>query len=342
MKLTSRKFTSKKLTSGKLARPANRVARGKRGKSALLLADDMAAGEGEKRDQRSLVLRAVASRLADKLVAHVDLVHVEDNSFYPARDPRLALLFERYTREREGELSAGAGQITGSAHSILLRGNPATEILRLAAKRGAYELVVVGTQGRKGVERLLVGSVAEEVIRNSPIPVMTVGPLAREESEGFLSGKKLRIFLPTSLTKNSDRAEAYALSLAARLEAELVYFHSLYEGLHPLLQSVYSLPSSSRDLGSLLDDLKSRAAKALEKRMAGARRKKVAAECVLDDGYNHADAAILREAEKAGAGLVVMGTHGRSFLGGAFFGRTARGVVLRSRVPVITVRSRGA
>lgn len=55
----------------------------------------------------------------------------------------------------------------------LLRGDPATEIARLAVESGAG-LIVVGTHGRSGLSRLLVGSVAEGVMRAAPCPVVTV------------------------------------------------------------------------------------------------------------------------------------------------------------------------
>lgn len=55
----------------------------------------------------------------------------------------------------------------------LLRGKPADEIIRLATDEGV-SLIVMGTQGRTGVGRLLMGSVAEEVLRRAPCPVLTV------------------------------------------------------------------------------------------------------------------------------------------------------------------------
>lgn len=58
-------------------------------------------------------------------------------------------------------------------HHILLDGDPATEIVRYATDAG-MDLIVMGTHGRSGLERLLVGSVTEKVLREAPCSVMAV------------------------------------------------------------------------------------------------------------------------------------------------------------------------
>lgn len=58
-------------------------------------------------------------------------------------------------------------------HHVLLEGDPATEIVRYTADAG-IDLIVMGTHGRSGLERLLVGSVTERVMREAPCSVMAV------------------------------------------------------------------------------------------------------------------------------------------------------------------------
>jgi len=58
-------------------------------------------------------------------------------------------------------------------HHVLLEGDPATEVVRYAAD-AAIDLIVMGTHGRSGLERLLVGSVTERVMREAPCSVMAV------------------------------------------------------------------------------------------------------------------------------------------------------------------------
>jgi nucleotide-binding universal stress UspA family protein len=65
---------------------------------------------------------------------------------------------------------------------LLQEGDPATEILRTAQENGC-DLIVMGTHGRTGVRRLLMGSVAEQVLRKSACPVLTVkAPYGMPES----------------------------------------------------------------------------------------------------------------------------------------------------------------
>lgn len=66
---------------------------------------------------------------------------------------------------------------------LILRGDPAGEILRVA-NRGKCDAIVMSTHGRTGLSRLVMGSVAEEVVRHAPCPVMTVRtPVALVEDE---------------------------------------------------------------------------------------------------------------------------------------------------------------
>ncbi len=58
---------------------------------------------------------------------------------------------------------------------VLEKGDVVETILRVAQEKGA-DLIVIGTHGRKGLDRILFGSVAEGVVKNSPVPVVTLNP----------------------------------------------------------------------------------------------------------------------------------------------------------------------
>ena len=59
--------------------------------------------------------------------------------------------------------------------TIVMQGDPAEEILKYIASE-KVDLVIMGTHGRKGLDRILFGSVANQVVQNSPAPVLTINP----------------------------------------------------------------------------------------------------------------------------------------------------------------------
>ena len=67
------------------------------------------------------------------------------------------------------------------AESILAKGSPAQEILA-AADRTKGDLIVMGTHGRRGMSHVLLGSVAEKIVRLSPVPVLTIRGKEREQA----------------------------------------------------------------------------------------------------------------------------------------------------------------
>jgi nucleotide-binding universal stress UspA family protein len=68
-------------------------------------------------------------------------------------------------------INALAGDV--KVETAILEGHPAAEIVKFAAAK-KIDLIVIGTQGKKGLERLLLGSVAEEIIRSAPCKVLVV------------------------------------------------------------------------------------------------------------------------------------------------------------------------
>jgi nucleotide-binding universal stress UspA family protein len=123
----------------------------------------------------------LASRLAKQNSATVCLLSVIGEPLIPAPElPPVPLLpnprLESQCRER---LEAIAREkLAGVRHEVLVAsGNAAPEILNLAAER-KIDLIVMGTHGRTGLKLFLLGSVAERVVRESPVPVLTTHPRA--------------------------------------------------------------------------------------------------------------------------------------------------------------------
>jgi nucleotide-binding universal stress UspA family protein len=86
---------------------------------------------------------------------------------------------ENAAKERLGTTLALVLKRLRKAESVLVRGPAAIEVLTVADRLKA-DLIVMGTHGRHGVSRLFLGSVAEKVVRGSPVPVLTMRLNARE------------------------------------------------------------------------------------------------------------------------------------------------------------------
>lgn len=87
------------------------------------------------------------------------------------------------------------------------------------------DLIVMGTHGRRGIQRLLLGSTAELIFRTAPCPVLTVGPAVAPQPEEGLKIKQ--ILFATDLSKPTEYAAAYALSFAQEFGARVTFLHVL-------------------------------------------------------------------------------------------------------------------
>ena len=119
--------------------------------------------------------------------ARLLIVHVEEVSTATGE----GMLHAGIPREDPEELGRRLQAVVpedfdGPCEHLLLEGEPATEIVRAAEAEGA-ELIVLGTHGRTGLARLLMGSVAEQVVRHASCPVLIVkdpGLARRRPSDG--------------------------------------------------------------------------------------------------------------------------------------------------------------
>ena len=105
-------------------------------------------------------------------------------------------------------------------HLVMLEGDVAQSILECARDR-EVDLIIVGTHGRGGLGKMLMGSVAEHVFRQSPVPVITVGPHLRQPRKGLARN----MLVAADFTPAAERAAQYAAALAREHNAKLTLLH---------------------------------------------------------------------------------------------------------------------
>ncbi len=115
-------------------------------------------------------------------------------------------------------------QLVGVPHeTILVRGDAVWPPVEKALSECEIDLVVLGTHGRIGAIKLLLGSVAEEIFRRASVPVLTIGPSVRK---GFHSGGQFRrVLFATDFTTEAQAAVPYAISMAQENQARLLLLH---------------------------------------------------------------------------------------------------------------------
>lgn len=124
----------------------------------------------------------VAADLAKALGAHLTLVHIHDIPLFGF--PEVPVLLGEgeeavlaFARTEMKRLIEGLKERGVVAESVIQKGAPAADVISVGKAIGA-DLIVIGTNGRRGVERALLGSVTERIVRTSPIPVLVVPPPA--------------------------------------------------------------------------------------------------------------------------------------------------------------------
>jgi nucleotide-binding universal stress UspA family protein len=186
------------------------------------------------------------------------------------------------------------------------------------------DLVVMGTHGRSGFDRFLVGSVTARVMRNAPCPVLTVPPHAPDSpSEMVAKG----VVCPVDFSPASLQAFGFARDLARRAGASLTLLHVL-EWLpeeEPRALAHFNVPEYRQ---YLMDDARQR----LDALVAEGPPLEGGTQVEIAVGRAHRQ--ILEVAAAKSAGLIVMGAQGR---GGPAFGSSTEQVVRAASCPVLIV-----
>jgi len=201
------------------------------------------------------------------------------------------------------------------------------EIL-VQAQRLHADLIVLGTHGRSGFERLFLGSVAEKVLRKAQAPVMTVPPGTRDAMDRGPAAFA-RILCALDFSDCSKAALEYALSLAHGNNAALTLAHVLET--RPLYADF--APAATIDVAAWTREARDRLHALVPDSFRSARN---VAE-IVHEGTPYRE--ILQMAANLDADLIVLGVRGRGAADRFFFGSTTHHVIRQAHCAVLTLRA---
>lgn len=213
-------------------------------------------------------------------------------------------------------------------------GLPVPEILKQADEMRA-DLLVLGSHGRSGFERLLLGSVTERVLRKAPCPTLVVPD---RPAEGWSAAP--RVLCPVDFSDSSLRAVEYALSVAEEAaEAHVLLLHVVEREADET--GAYPDVLVALDSGVGIEELRRQHEDALQRRLTQLVPSNMAGVCTIDATVTHGKPwrEILRLSEQHRSDLIVMGVQGRGSLDLVIFGSTTQHVIRQADCPVLTIRS---
>ncbi len=255
------------------------------------------------------------------LLHAITLFHAE-----PGQEKQLEE-YEQWIAEREKEVRASFSKhnADGKQQGVEIDGyvvrsfSAADTILDYIADNDV-DIVVIGTHGRTGFKKFVYGSVAEKIVRLSPIPVIT---LHRAPEPPAIR----RILVPVDFSDYAKTAVEKARDIAQKFKADLTFLHVIEQSLHPAFYAA--------DIASIFQvdpGLKNRI---LERMAAFTGISPEQAGFAVSEGKAHKE--IKKYAEMHEIDLIVMATRGLSGLEQFLIGSNAERVVSIAPCPVLTV-----
>jgi len=222
-------------------------------------------------------------------------------------------------KQKVRELAAPGAEV--EPEIVLERGPVADSILQFAECRD-IDLIAMGTHGRRGLDRVVLGSVTERILRKARCPVLTVhGPTEGSATAGDKTVQLRKILFCTDFSDNSPRALEYAFLLACQYKAEISLLH------------VIERSSGGKDVDAekqqVLQQLQTVVPENVQR----------CATVVPAVRVGKAYEQILEHAAETQADLIVMGVRGRNAVDLALFGSTTHRVIQLGQCPVLVVRT---
>lgn len=291
------------------------------------------------RDYSSVSDRALASALglaartgATLHVLHAKVLHAMEDSGQDGPTPSDGIDRLREALRDARDVSPKALDAVSVVGETRRDVAPAPAILQYASEEG-IDLIALGTHGRRGTSRILLGSVAEEVVRRADQPVLTVRG-EDEEEQSPLPDPIERILVPIDFSEYSREALAHAKEGAALYGAQIDVLHVIEETLHPAFYV-----GGVRSIYDAQPNIEEKARTQMETFVDETPGPDV--ETTLHVGPGKAASTISEVADEQEVDLVAMSTHGRTGMERFFLGSVAEKVVRHVRCPVLTVKAFG-
>lgn len=264
-----------------------------------------------------------AISLARRYDARIYLAHVITPDPFQFAEPQLAqATYEKVRQAAEEGITdiLISGKLRGVPHEVLMEEGNVWPTLEKLIVEHEIDLVVVGTHGRGKVQKILIGSVAEEIFRQADCAVLTVGPGVKGETAKEIELKN--ILFATDFGPGAEKAAAHAFSLAQEHGARLSLLHVIESA------AAYTEESVARQREINIVRMRQLMPKGSENWCKPEFRVT----------FGAAVEEILLAAREIKADLIVMGAKPRKSLAGHAPLTIAYNVVTKAPSPVITVR----
>lgn len=272
--------------------------------------------------------RRHAFHLADHFDAVVHVTQVEE------REVELTDTIDIHESDILADLHASHAEETTLAveprvqEQTVVYPSAAGGILQYAVEHDVH-LVVIGTHGRRGIRRAVLGSVSEEVVRHAPCPVMTVGRGAKPP-EALRGGD---LMVPVDFSEHRPRLLAHAREIALMYGMEVTLLHAVELAGVP---DVYGLSSGMPKPVELTN----RTRTMLETEASDLRAHDL--EVSVEVRCGHPAEEVIDATDELDVDLLTIATHGRTGLDRVLMGSVAEKVIRRAPCPVLTVKSFGS
>ncbi len=276
--------------------------------------------------ESSVAAAPFATSIARAYGAAVHALHVLVPTAYTYMNPEVAgTLLDDEEDRAKAEMERVEAQFSGLTNETMIERGPSVwPVLSDVLQQHDIDLIVMGTHGRTGFQKLLLGSSAEEVFRRADVPVLTIGPAVQI---GAHSGGRFRsVLFATNFSATSTAGAPYAVSLAQENQSRLTLLHVL-----PKRKPGKADKEGGLSIAEALHQLQELVPRDAE------------LWCRPEAVVQHGEPVeqILATAKQCEADLIVLGVRGMAMLAGAAVRvdrAVAYKVVVNARCPVLTVR----